>query len=373
MIQAVLADDEVLARQKLRQLLREIPDIEVVGEGATAAETIDLVRAAKPDLLYLDVRMPDMDGFEVCRRLKAEPAVADIPVIFMTAMDDMGHKLEGFRVGAVDYVTKPIQREELVARIRLHLQLHRLQRELVSKNAELEAYAHTIAHSLKTPLATANRFLEILHKYKSAELPPEQRQLVQQAFEAMAMTGEVVDALLLLSTVSQQSVELQPLDMHAVIENVQRQLGELQARTQASIQLPQSWPRAMGYAPWVAEVWLNLLSNAFKYGGSPPRVMLGGIADGSQVRFWVRDNGEPLSEEERARVFTPFTRLHRERAAGHGLGLATVQRIVARLGGTVEARLAPDGGNEFSFSLPAVQRSDRTAPRASAASPSRQA
>jgi len=324
-------------------------------------------------VILMDVRMPDMDGFEVCRRLKAEPAVADIPVIFMTAMDDMGHKLEGFRVGAVDYVTKPIQREELVARIRLHLQLHRLQRELVSKNAELEAYAHTIAHSLKTPLATANRFLEILHKYKSAELPPEQRQLVQQAFEAMAMTGEVVDALLLLSTVSQQSVELQPLDMHAVIENVQRQLGELQARTQASIQLPQSWPRAMGYAPWVAEVWLNLLSNAFKYGGSPPRVMLGGTADGSHVRFWVRDNGEPLSEDERARVFTPFTRLHRERAAGHGLGLATVQRIVARLGGTVGARLAPDGGNEFSFSLPAVQRSDRTAPRASAASPSRQA
>jgi two-component system, sensor histidine kinase and response regulator len=339
----------------------------------SGAQALEKIHLGTPDLVLLDVRMPDMDGFEVCRRLKAEPAVADIPVIFMTAMDDMGHKLEGFRVGAVDYVTKPIQREELVARIRLHLQLHRLQRELVSKNAELEAYAHTIAHSLKTPLATANRFLEILHKYKSAELPPEQRQLVQQAFEAMAMTGEVVDALLLLSTVSQQSVELQPLDMHAVIENVQRQLGELQVRTQASIQLPQSWPRAMGYAPWVAEVWLNLLSNAFKYGGSPPRVMLGGTADGSQVRFWVRDNGEPLSEDERARVFTPFTRLHRERAAGHGLGLATVQRIVARLGGTVGARLAPDGGNEFSFSLPAAQRSDRAAPRSGAASPSRQA
>jgi DNA-binding response OmpR family regulator len=167
----------------------------------SGAQALEKIHLGTPDLVLLDVRMPDMDGFEVCRRLKAEPAVADIPVIFMTAMDDMGHKLEGFRVGAVDYVTKPIQREELVARIRLHLQLHRLQRELVSKNAELEAYAHTIAHSLKTPLATANRFLEILHKYKSAELPPEQRQLVQQAFEAMAMTGEVVDALLLLSTV----------------------------------------------------------------------------------------------------------------------------------------------------------------------------
>ena len=76
MIQAVLADDEVLARQKLRQLLREIPEIEVVGEGATAAETIDLVRATKPDLLYLDVRMPDMDGFDIVGELSAAGAPA---------------------------------------------------------------------------------------------------------------------------------------------------------------------------------------------------------------------------------------------------------------------------------------------------------
>src|SRR5204862_48993 len=182
-----------------------------------------------------------------------------------------------------------------------------------AKNAELEAYAHTIAHSLKTPLAAATRFLEILFKYKSAELGEEQRHLLRQAFEAMSMTGEVVDALLLLSTVAQQSVELHALDMQAVVANVQSQLADLQARTQASIQLPASWPRALGYAPWVVEIWLNLLSNALKYGGSPPHVRLGATLEGAQVRFWVRDNGEPLSADERERVFTPFTRLQQER------------------------------------------------------------
>jgi len=325
-------------------------------------QALEKIHRGTPDLVLLDVRMPDMDGFEVCRRLKAQPSVAAIPVIFMTALDDAAHKVEGFRLGAVDYVTKPIQREELVARIRHHLQLHRLQRELVeksedlaAKNAELEAYAHTIAHSLKTPLAAANRFLEILYKYKSSDLNEEQRHLVQQAFEAMAMTGEVVDALLLLSTVSQQNVELQVIDMAAVVAKVQSQLVDLQARTHASIQLPEKWPRALGYAPWVAEVWLNLLSNALKYGGSPPRVQLGAAAEGSHVRFWVRDNGELLSADERARVFTPFTRLHRSRAAGHGLGLATTQRIVTRLSGEVGAAPGPEGGNEFFFSLPAAR------------------
>jgi signal transduction histidine kinase len=126
--------------------------------------------------------------------------------------------------------------------------------------------------------------------------------------------------------------------------------------------VPKSWPAAKGYAPWVAEVWLNLVSNALKYGGAPPLVELGAAAEGEQVRFWVRDNGQPLSDEERVRIFTPFTRLHRERAAGHGLGLATVQRIVARLGGRVDARPAPNGGNEFCFWLPALaSRTAKTA------------
>jgi len=131
----------------------------------TGAQALDKVRLATPDLVLLDVRMPDMDGFEVCRRLKADPRTANVPVIFMTAVDDTRHKVEGFVLGPVDYITKPIQREELLARIQHHLQLYRLQKELVSKtqdlaskNAELEAYGHTIAHSLKTPLAAAQTY-----------------------------------------------------------------------------------------------------------------------------------------------------------------------------------------------------------------------
>jgi signal transduction histidine kinase len=328
----------------------------------SGAQALEKVRLATPDLILLDVRMPDMDGFEVCRRLKQDSRTANVPVIFMTAVDDTAHKVEGFGLGAVDYITKPLQREELLARIQHHLQFHRLQEELTAKgkdlaqkNAELEAYGHTIAHSLKTPLAAASRFLDILYKFKADNLTDEQRHLLQQASDALAMTGEVVDALLLLSTVAQQSVEWQPLDMGRLVGQALHQLVDLKTRTHASVQLPKTWPRASGYPPWVGEVWVNLLSNAFKYAGSPPQIELGGEQDGIEARFWVRDNGKPLSEEERRRVFIPFTRLHQERATGHGLGLATVQRIVSRLGGSVSVSAAPGGGNEFSFTLPAGQ------------------
>ena len=327
----------------------------------SGAQALERARLAAPELVLLDLRMPDMDGFEVCRRLKGDPATAALPVIFMTAVDDIAHKVEGFALGAVDYITKPIQREELLARIQHHLQLHRLQQELYSKsedlalkNAELEAYAHTIAHSLKTPLAAAARFLEILHKFKNENLSQEQRHLLQQAQAALATSASAVEALLLLSTVSQQSVELHPLEMGALVGQALSQLSGLQASTGAAVQLPRSWPEALGYAPWVGEVWVNLLSNALKYAGSPPRIDLGGAPEGAHVRFWVRDNGQPLSEEQRRRVFVPFTRLHQERAEGHGLGLATVERIVSKLGGTIRVHPAPGSGNEFSFTLPSA-------------------
>jgi DNA-binding NtrC family response regulator len=91
-----------------------------------------------PDLVLLDVNMPDLDGFEVCRRLKAEPRTADIPVVFITARDLKGDIVRGFEVGGCDYVTKPVREEEVLARVRTHLQLHRLTRELTEKNAALE-------------------------------------------------------------------------------------------------------------------------------------------------------------------------------------------------------------------------------------------
>lgn len=328
----------------------------------SGAQALKKARLAIPDLVLLDIRMPETDGFDVCRRLKSDPLTANVPVIFMTAMDDTAHKVEGFHLGAVDYVTKPIQREELLARIEHHLQLHRLQQELFAKsqdlaqkNAELDAYAHTIAHSLKTPLAAAGRYLEIICKFKADNLSSEQRHLAEQARSALAMTGNAVDALLLLSTVAQQSVELKPLDMASLVNQALDQLTDLVARAHATVHSPDMWPRALGYAPWVGEVWLNLMSNALKYGGSPAVIDIGAVVNGTHVRFSVRDNGQPLSEEERRRVFTPFTRLHQERASGHGLGLATVQRIVSKLGGVVGATKGFGGGNEFFFTLPAAK------------------
>lgn len=125
MIQAVLADDEVLARQKLRKLLREEPDIDVVGECATASETIQLVSAIKPQLLFLDIRMPDMDGFDMLAELSLRKNLTLPHVIFTTASDQ--HALQAFEVHAIDYLLKPFTAERLhgaIARAREQMEAY---------------------------------------------------------------------------------------------------------------------------------------------------------------------------------------------------------------------------------------------------------
>ena len=122
----------------------------VATEGKRAIQTAEHVQ---PDLILLDVMMPEMDGFEVCHILKSKDNTREIPIIFLTALTDTVDKVKGFSLGAVDYITKPLHYEEVLARVNTHLSLRHLQQELYQRNLELDAFARTVAHDLKNPLS----------------------------------------------------------------------------------------------------------------------------------------------------------------------------------------------------------------------------
>jgi signal transduction histidine kinase len=165
-----------------------------------------------------------------------------------------------------------------------------------------------------------------------------------------------VDELLLLSSVRKQDVYTYPIsDMDAIVGSVLRRLADTLMEHHAQVSQPDTWPVALGYGPWVEEVWTNYVSNAVKYGGVPPRIELGASAGkNGMVRFWVRDNGQGLTAEEQARLFTPFTRLHQVQLEGHGLGLSIVRRIVEKSDGQVGVESSIGEGSLFYFELPAA-------------------
>jgi signal transduction histidine kinase len=263
-------------------------------------------------------------------------------------------------------------------RDRMHVEEVLRQRtiELENRNEELNAYAHTVAHDIKSPLAAIIGFGELLERHYT-QFAEDQ---LTYYFGVIARNGRkitnIVDELLLLSNVREAKVvDIGPLDMSVIVDEAQHRLIHDIAANTPEIVLPATWPMALGYAPWVEEIWTNYISNAIKYGGTPPRIELGyTILDSgssvldpethkfaakvqnleSRIAFWLHDNGPGLTPEEQNRLFTPFTRLEQARAKGHGLGLSIVRRIAERLDGEVGVESTDGQGSIFFFTLPAA-------------------
>ncbi len=244
-------------------------------------------------------------------------------------------------------------REQIAERERAEAALRQYTAELEARNKELDAFAHTVAHDLKNPLNIMLGFARTLPDTWTTISAEEVQEYLQIIANTGAKMENIIDELLLLASVRKEEVETTSLDMENIVAGARQRLGYLIWEYQAKIVMLGAWPSALGYAPWIEEVWVNYISNAIKYGGQPPRVELGAKkqADGT-VRFWVSDNGPGIPPEDQARLFTPFTQLHQIRAEGHGLGLSIVQRVMDKLDGQVGVESRVGEGSFFFFVLP---------------------
>jgi PAS domain S-box-containing protein len=244
---------------------------------------------------------------------------------------------------------------DVTERVRAHETLRQYAVELETRNEELDAFAHTVAHDIKSPLSTMIGYASLLQESPTMLADEERQEFLQIVADYGRQACSIVDELLLLAAVRSSEVKAETLDMSEIVIRVDRRLAHMRRKHRAEIVWPDEWPAALGYGPWIEEVWVNYLSNGIKYGGHPPHLELGGTAqpDG-MVRFWIRDNGLGISPEDQDRLFTPFTRLHQVRTSGHGLGLSIVRRIVDKLGGEVGIESTPGQGSTFVFTLPGV-------------------
>lgn len=233
---------------------------------------------------------------------------------------------------------------------------HEAERALQQQNEDLDAFAHMVAHDLNAQIAVIVGFSEFLAENHAAFSPQELSEHLRRMMSSGQKLSSIVRELLLFANIRREDIPLQPLNMRVVLHEVLRRMPYLSAEYQATLTQPDEWPDALGYMPWVEEVWFNYLSNALQYGGRPPRIEIGGQRqpDGYAC-FWVKDNGAGLTPEQLAHLFDPPDSQVRPKFKGHGLGLSIVRRIVTKLGGRVWAETTPQAGSTFYFTLPAFE------------------
>jgi two-component system sensor histidine kinase/response regulator len=365
----LVVEDEAVVNELVQNQLVRL-GYTVCGAAFDGSEAVGLVCELEPDVILMDLQMPDPDTGrdDTLAGLRAAYAIQEkcpTPIILLTAheSDELVRMATEAGIGA--YLVKPVMGNNLdraiivaLARFRDLMELRRLNADLKSRNEELDAFAHTVAHDLKSPLVNLIGYAELLEEDHGDTLDPEIVACLQSIAKNGRKMDNIIEELLLLAGLRQtESIEIESLNMSGVLEEVRERIADLVRSHQAEIVMQDRWPPALGYGPWIEEVWVNYISNAIKYGGRPPRVELGASEEPEGfVRFWVRDNGFGMTDEELARLFQPFTRLDQVRAKGYGLGLSIVRRIMERLGGRVGVESRLGAGSTFSFDLPFAGR-----------------
>lgn len=384
-------------------------------DGESAIEQVDYV---VPDLILLDILMPGIDGFETCRRLKKKASTKDIPIIFMTALTETVDKVKGFSVGAVDYITKPIQTEEVLARVNTHLSIQNLKKALLEQNERLQQeicdrqkaeealrlLLHSVSHDLRNPVTGMSMVLRNLLAQDKETIP-----VVRSILERMATSSDR-QLNLINSLVEAHASEIRgvtsvrkPLQLSQLIQDLVADWEPIFVKSQVTLTnlVPAELPLINADATQLWRVFENLIGNALKH--NPPGVSLtitatveakaqnqeeaiancsnstlssptpySGVGTGtpsllstpqkklhsspSVIRCTVKDNGIGIEPQHSEQLFELYVRGSQSRhTSGLGLGLYLCRQIITAHGGEIAVSSTPGNGATFWFTLPILK------------------
>ena len=358
-------------------LLKDFYRVKIVnsGEKALMAARSD----GPPDLILLDIMMPDMDGYEVCQHLKSDPRTMNIPVIFLTAKTEVEDEKKGLELGAVDYITKPISPPLVMARVKSHLALKAMTDQLRDKNEILEQagrmkseFLANMSHELRTPLNAIIGFSEVLRDGLLGDLSSQQKEYVNDIYSSGNHLLSLINDILDLSKVEagKMTLELEPVRVADLLQS-----GLQVVREKAMSHHLHLTNEIADGLDGFGDIWLderkvkqilyNLLSNAVKFtpeGGSihvlARRADVDEVPDGQfdhYLEIAVSDSGIGVSAVDQMRLFQPFIQIDSTLARhyeGTGLGLVMVKRLAELHGGTVAMQSEPGKGSTFTVWLP---------------------
>ena len=368
----LIADDQPMNLSVLSGMLRDHGyHVRAVTNGRKALEA---AHASTPDLVMLDISMPEMDGYEACTWLKADPKLASIPVIFISAHDQPLDKIRAFQAGGVDYVPKPFHLEEVLARVEHQLRILALQRDLVSQNAELleanlklqeldrikASFTAMLVHDLRSPLGAVRIVVQ-----ETLESNRIDRHLLGMCESHIGKAITFLNDLMDVFRTESQGMVLQPepVAIQPLLEGVAETFKVQAAHAQVALHTGSEpgLPVIQGDLTKLERVFCNLVSNALKFTAAGGTIRMRaslvegtGVEAGTQwLRVTVEDTGRGIPPERLPFVFDPYHQtLKSDSAIGTGLGLAIVARIVAAHRGRVQVQSREGVGSWFTVLLP---------------------
>ena len=326
---------------------------------------IEQAKAEKPDLILLDVMMPDISGFDTAVILKKDPTTADIPIIFLTALNNPSDLVHGFQVGANDFLTKPFNKEELVVRVMHQIALVAAKRLIQKQNEELRATISNrdkmysvIAHDLRSPMASIRMVLNLVVQSTSEEtVGPELHALLDQANRESEEVHDLLDNLLkwTKSQTGRLSVVLQDLDLEDIVPGVV-EIFEMIAQTKhitLELKKPDAPLKVYADNDMLKTVLRNFMSNAIKFSPENSTIQIIMAAEGDFARVSVKDQGVGIAADRIGSIFHKGeTTYGTGGEEGSGLGLQLCQDFARKNGGDCYVESTEGQGSTFSFTVP---------------------
>ncbi len=358
----LIVDDAPENIALISSLLRGICRTKVATDGEKGLE---IAAEDSPDLILLDIVMPGMDGYEVCRRLKADPSTNEIPVIFLTSKSEIDDERMALELGAVDYITKPISSPILMARVTTHLRLYTQNRELRENYKALrrleelrDNLVHMIVHDLRGPLTLVMGYLDLLVDSQTAIFTLDDRELLQIARASSGILCEMVSAVLDVNRMESEEIQLDltDCDLAGIAKEALRELEPLKRNRKLHLETPDMSLSLRADKNLLIRVLRNLLGNAFKF--TPPDGMISVIikpAEG-RVRVLVQDSGFGIPQDYHAKIFDKFGQVEtpgHNRKYSTGLGLTFCKLAIQAHGGRMGLESEVGQGSTFWFELPA--------------------
>jgi signal transduction histidine kinase len=327
----------------------------LVIEATTGNQTLKLVSEHKPAVVLLDVNLPDMHGFEVCRRIRTNPALAATTILHISASSiQEQQQVHGLNTGADGYLIEPVDPGVLVATIHAYLRVRQAESALRRSNEDLVRFAYRVTHELNEPLRTITMHGQLLENRLAGTLDPDALTSFQYMQDGVRRMRAFIDDLLRYSQSTHAGSDVRLLDLEKVLGEATSSLGAAIEESGAKI-THDSLPILIADSR-IEHVLQNLISNSIKYRrpGVTPEIHVSAELQTDTWMFSVRDNGIGIEPKYQAAIFQVFHRLHGKDVPGTGVGLALAQKIIETNAGKMWVESQPGAGSTFYFTIPLV-------------------